>query len=136
MKPDRGAMSRRSAAAVLAAAIAWPRCAVAQECPMSMHAITRTLVAIVSDPCTALTIGHLCLNSLNTGETNPEGLAKKIVNDSGCSDLRSELDIRRRISSHVRHEFARGIVLNVDGWILSPTEARLYALAALARAEV
>jgi hypothetical protein len=131
MKP--GAISRRSAAAVLAAAIAWPRGAVAQECPMSTQAIMQILVAIVSEPCTALTIGHLCLNSLDAAEFNPEVLAKTIANHSGCNGLRSEQDIRRRISSHVRHEFTEGIVLNVDGWILSRTETRLYALAALAR---
>ena len=134
MKPGRGAMSRRSAAAVLAAAIAWPRGAVAQAGPMSMQAIMRILAAIVSEPGTALTIGQLCLNSLDAAERNPNVLAKEIAQDSGCLDLRSEQDIRRRISSHVRHEFAQGIVLNVDGWILSRTEARLYALAALARA--
>ena len=132
MKRDRGAMNRRSAAAVMAAVIAWPRGAIAQECPMSMQATMRILVAIVSEPCTALTIGNLCLNSLQPAETNPEALAKMIINDSGCNDLHNEQDIRRQISSHVRHEFAEGIVLNVDGWILSRTEARLYALAALA----
>jgi hypothetical protein len=129
-------MSRRSAAFVLVAAIAWPRGALAQECPMSMQAIVRILVTIVSEPCTAVTIGHLCLNSLDAAELSPESLATEIINDSGCNDFHSERDIRKRISCHVQHEFAEGIVLNVGGWILSRTEARLYALAALARTGV
>ncbi len=39
--------------------------------------------------------------------------------------------IRDRISNRVRKDFAEEAVISVDGWVLSLTEARLYALAAL-----
>lgn len=35
------------------------------------------------------------------------------------------------LQSRVRHEYARGEVVRVSGWVLSVTEARLYALVAL-----
>ena len=35
------------------------------------------------------------------------------------------------LSSRVRDDFGAGRVLLVDGWVLSETEARIYALAAL-----
>ena len=43
----------------------------------------------------------------------------------------SRAELRTAISRQVRHDFELGRVAEVDGWILSVTEARLCALAAL-----
>jgi hypothetical protein len=40
------------------------------------------------------------------------------------------------VLQRVRQDFVDGAIVNVDGWILSATEARLYGLVALAREEV
>jgi hypothetical protein len=36
--------------------------------------------------------------------------------------------LRRRVDRRIRADFAAGRVVSVDGWVLSRTEARLYAL--------
>ncbi len=53
----------------------------------------------------------------------------------GCDPAQtSRADLRRAISHQVRDDFAQGRVVQVDGWVLSATEAQLCGLAALARA--
>jgi len=42
-------------------------------------------------------------------------------------------DIGRRLSGRIRQDFAIGRTVMIEGWVLSLTETRLYALAALAR---
>jgi len=39
--------------------------------------------------------------------------------------------IRRQLANQVRHDFVKGAMVDVDGWLLSVTEARVYALIAL-----
>jgi hypothetical protein len=39
--------------------------------------------------------------------------------------------VRRRIANPVRHDFVEGAVVSIEGWLLSLTEARLYALIVL-----
>ncbi len=53
----------------------------------------------------------------------PEG--RQTVRDASNDELRALL------AASVRSDFDEERVVNVDGWVLSPTEARLYALAAL-----
>jgi hypothetical protein len=43
----------------------------------------------------------------------------------------SDAEIRRRVSARIREDYAAGDTVRVRGWILSRTEARLCALAAL-----
>jgi hypothetical protein len=43
----------------------------------------------------------------------------------------SEAELRLAVSASIRNDFARETSVRVQGWILSRTEARLYALAAL-----
>ncbi len=45
--------------------------------------------------------------------------------------MKSKEAVRRRIANQVRLDFAQGAVVSVDGWLLSLTEARVYALVAL-----
>jgi len=45
--------------------------------------------------------------------------------------LAAPVDNAALLQQRVRHEYARGEVARVSGWVLSVTEARLYALVAL-----
>ena len=45
----------------------------------------------------------------------------------------SRAGLRRRLRARQRHDFAGGVTVIVDGWILSRTEARLCAAVALLR---
>ena len=53
----------------------------------------------------------------------PEG--RRTVQEASTDELRALL------AASVRSDFEEERVVKVDGWVLSPTEARLYALAAL-----
>lgn len=75
---------------------------------------------------------HLGASCLQQGllEPSPETLAAKIETALG-KPPRTLCAARRRLATVVGDEFARREWLRVDGWWLSRTEARLYALAAL-----
>jgi hypothetical protein len=45
--------------------------------------------------------------------------------------MKTKQAVGHRIANQVCRDFAEGIVVCVDGWLLSLTEARLYALASL-----
>ena len=66
----------------------------------------------------------------------PKQVAGAIMRSVPCDQdaLKSPEVLRQRICDCVRAEFARGAVVNIDGWILSVTEARLYALVTLVAA--
>ena len=53
----------------------------------------------------------------------PEG--RRTVRDASDDELRSLL------AASVRSDFEQDRIVEVDGWVLSPTEARLYALTTL-----
>jgi hypothetical protein len=40
----------------------------------------------------------------------------------------SDADLRSLLEARIRADFEDGKVVDVDGWVLAPTEARLYAL--------
>jgi hypothetical protein len=76
----------------------------------------------------------MCLKSVMVGARTTEDLANAIIVATECDKeaLKSMQTLRQRISNRVRNDFAEGAVINVEGWVLSVTEAHLYALAALA----
>lgn len=51
--------------------------------------------------------------------------------DASAAITRDPQQIIAALQQLVRHEYAHGEAEAVDGWILSVTEARVYALAAL-----
>jgi hypothetical protein len=91
------------------------------------------LLALLDDPPSAKTIGTACLSTLAPSERTPGQLIAAICARAALvpDDLASP-DLGRRISDRVRRDFAQGAVVQVDGWFLSVTEARLYALTAAA----
>lgn len=70
------------------------------------------------------------------GEADAQHLATTITADLRCRNCDprrvSRARLRRGIAAQVRADFAHGRVVDVDGWVLSATEARLCGLAALA----
>jgi hypothetical protein len=128
-------LSRRTASAVLAGAIAWPCLgASAQPAPTQATNVAHDLIlSIFEDPKSACEIGAACLKLMVEGANTSEHLVNAIVGAPECDHemLRNAQALKQRISNRVRRDFTEGAVVNADGWVLSVTEARLYALAAL-----
>jgi len=128
-------LSRRTASAVLAGAIAWPYLgASAQQVPTeATNAAHDLLLSVFEDPKSACEIGTACLKLMVEGANAAEQLVNAIV---GAPEYDHEVlcntqALKQRITNRVRRDFTEGAVVNADGWVLSVTEARLYALAAL-----
>ena len=51
--------------------------------------------------------------------------------ECGAEITKMEQAVRSCIATRVNHDFAKGAVVNIEGWLLSRTEAHLYALVAL-----
>ena len=128
-------LSRRSASAVLAGAIAWPCLgAAAQLVPSQTTKVAHDLLlSIFEDPKSACEIGAECLKLLGDEPNTPDHLVNAIVGAPECDHvtLRDAQALRQHISNRIYRDFSEGTVVNAEGWVLSVTEARLYALAAL-----
>jgi hypothetical protein len=123
-----GFFTRRRVLAFLASACggvaSW---ASARSDTASLHS---RLVALFTDPGSARTIGLAYLRTVGEAEASPERLVQAI---SGASEaVMASSELKRVIGARIRSDFAEGAIVTVDGWMLSRTEARLCALAALA----
>jgi len=79
------------------------------------------------------TIGKACLAALPAVEASKEPLTRVLLGDvqaagGDCSSARALAQAIRELS---RDDFRCGRLATVDGWMLSLTETRVYALAAL-----
>lgn len=79
------------------------------------------------------TIGKACLAALPAVEASKVSLARMLLGDvqaagGDCSSARALAQAIRELS---RDDFRCGRIVTVDGWMLSLTETRVYALAAL-----
>jgi hypothetical protein len=90
------------------------------------------LLAVLNDPRSARVIGRAYLRTLPAAERTAGHLVRAISADNTRGPRCPTSNLPRLINDSVRHDFAAGAVVAVDGWVLSRTEARLYALAALA----
>ena len=90
-------------------------------------------MGVFESPRNAYAIGSACLRSLPSNGNSAEQLTNEILvaAEIDFQAPKSTRVIRDRISNRVRKDFAEEAVISVDGWVLSLTEARLYALAAL-----
>ena len=129
-------ISRRAANALLASGLAWACLGVGtQQMPSHCAKVAQdALISIFENSRSAYEIGSMCLKSMMVGAKTTEDLANAIIVATECDKeaLKSMQTLRQRISNRVRNDFAEGAVINVEGWVLSVTEAHLYALAALA----
>lgn len=78
-------------------------------------------------------IGEACLRALPASEASPDHLARLILVDLSisCGDCTSVVALRHSVKERSQDDFGRGRIVNVDGWMLSLTETRIYALSAL-----
>jgi hypothetical protein len=93
----------------------------------------RVLAEFCADlPCTDA-ISQACLRALPTDESSPQRLASLILGGMSSTSRRhlAAGTLHHAIRVQSRRDFARGDIVTVDGWMLSRTEVRLYALAAL-----
>jgi len=91
------------------------------------------LAKLCSDLRCAGPIGKACLRALPETEMSLERLAPLILIEvsSNNRDLSSVIGLRQAVREQTRYDFRDEKILNVDGWILSLTESRVYAMAAL-----
>ena len=125
-------LSRRSINALIVGATAW-LCSRGALSFLPTTTIKSLLLSILEKPGSAYAIGSAYLGSLPPHTRAADHLTNAIVCASGCDDetMRSKEALRKQISIRVRKDFAEGAVVIVAGWVLSETEARLYALAAI-----
>jgi hypothetical protein len=127
-------LSRRSVSAFLASAVVWP-CSGAASQPALNHpkSSRHMLLSLFGNPSSAYAIGAACLKSLPPNQSSPQQLTKAILAAAACDTetMKTKQAVGHRIANQVCRDFAEGTVVCVDGWLLSLTEARLYALASL-----
>jgi hypothetical protein len=92
---------------------------------------SRTFAAFLAGLGYSRTIGEACLKALPAVEASKGCLTRAIFGDmldggGGCWSA-----LAQAIRERSRDDFRDGRIVTVDGWMLSLTETRLYALAAL-----
>jgi hypothetical protein len=125
--------SRRLVNALLAGAASWPGLALARPkaSPDAGVELSARLLGLFPDRARVAAIGAACLDALPANERSVAQLIDAIAAAAGCDAAMSEAALRAQLADRVRQDFATGAVISVDGWLLSATEARLYALAML-----
>jgi hypothetical protein len=92
------------------------------------------LVALLRRRDSAAEIGRAYLRS-GDEPADASAMAAAIARDAGIEPgeaaARDPLRLRRALALRTRRDFAEGRTVRVEGWILSRTEARLYAIASL-----
>ncbi len=125
--------SRRYLLATAGAGTAW---LLARAGESGLPAGEEPLGALCSDLGCPPSIGQACLEALPADEISKQSLARSILGDlgcqrGGCPPARVLACLARERS---RNDFRDGRIVRVDGWMLSRTETRLYALTALSQA--
>ncbi len=115
---------------LLAAAMLFGRRPLAR--PAERDALAKTLAGVVRRRADARILGRAYLSG-RPDEADPATLARLICGPAGEQVRRLDAsDLRLAVSERVRRDFHEGRTVVLHGWILSVTEARLYALTALA----
>ena len=92
------------------------------------------LAGLFADRASARAVGRASLRALG-GHTRASALVDEVA--AGLPDGRrtiaeaGEDDLRELLAARVRDDFRSGRIVDVQGWQLSRTEVRLYAIAAL-----
>jgi hypothetical protein len=79
------------------------------------------------------TLGKACLEALPAIETSIAGLTRLVLDgmEAADGDRWAARALAQAVRDRSREDFREGRIVNVDGWMLSLTETRVYALAAL-----
>ncbi|HLG87839.1 MAG TPA: hypothetical protein VKZ79_11670 [Alphaproteobacteria bacterium] len=83
---------------------------------LSRNSDIEELLGLLGDPNEARAIGEACAKAI--GETSARKIARTLPVDTSA------------LRARIREDFAKDRIIIADGWVLSATEARLYALAA------
>jgi hypothetical protein len=110
-----------------------PLWALRPAAPDVADGLAAKLASVFSDKESASFVGRACLPHLSApGDCRQ--LAERIgMSQSSSRAALAQADgpaLRQLLAEQQRHDFAAGRVINVQGWILSETEAQLYAFAA------
>jgi hypothetical protein len=130
-------LSRRLVNAFLASTIAWPFSRAVPSFLSKQLNLQKSfqclLLSLFGNLRSACAIGTACLNSLPQETSTTEQLANEILAAASCDTetMKSKETVRHQIANRVRDDFAQGAIISVDGWLLSLTEARVYALVTL-----
>jgi hypothetical protein len=92
------------------------------------------LASLFAHPDSARAVGVRYLADAGTGSTIDDlvdEVAAGIPGGRAAIARAGDEELREHLSSQIREEFGAGSVVDVRGWVLSATEARLYAIAAL-----
>jgi hypothetical protein len=132
------ALSRRNLiAAVIGAGAAWlsGQASYLAACGDRVHSKSRNvdLAALCSDLRCPETIRKACLRALPAAEVSRENLSRLVLADlsSAAEGWTSAIALKHSVRERSRDDFREGRIVIVDGWMLSLTETRVYALAAL-----
>lgn len=132
MRPGAVMQRRRGFMAGLASAAVLCGCGGAGRAGGSAGSLPRRLLAaVLPNLASAQAIGRAYLGAGRAGEASAERLMHLIFAGEPPAAIGTAA-FRTLISGRVQREFADGAVVRVDGWMLSVTEARLCALAAVA----
>jgi len=98
---------------------------------------SRTFAAFLGDLGYSRTIGEACLKALPAVEASKGCLTRAVFGnmleaDRECLSARA---LAQAVRERSRDDFRDGRIVTVDGWMLSLTETRVYALAALLAGE-
>jgi hypothetical protein len=108
----------------------WPRVADARF----ENTLAERLVGVFREPARAARVGRVYL-AAHPEAGNVDWLTADLVGDlrqRGCAPERSSCaSLRTALSRQVHEDFTGGRVVQVDGWFLSATEAKLCGMAAL-----
>jgi hypothetical protein len=96
----------------------------------SMAAHTE-LITLCSDLRCSWRIGEACRLALSPSQTWPSSLVQAILADIESPGHPAPNELAHALMKRSRADFRERRVVSVDGWILSLTETRLYALAGL-----
>lgn len=129
--------SRRSLNALLGGAAAWSwngaLLPLTLTPPRDWNSLQYILLSLFENLRSAYAIGAACLKALPPSDSALQQLTNTIVAsvERNAEVMSTRQAVRHCIEDWVRRDFANGAIVSVEGWLLSATEARLYALVAL-----
>jgi hypothetical protein len=134
MTDDNARLTRRTTLSVLAAATGLAasglRPALATPLVSPDQALIDRVLRIFSNPHDARRVGFSCC--AQEGYSSQNGLVESIFG-SGRHRLAavSDAEVHGWLQDKIRQDFTEGRTVRVGGWVLSGTEAQVYALASM-----
>jgi hypothetical protein len=133
---DRRAFGGQVVSALLVGSIVWRSEYVGNELMSIYRRFPETVLppilrSLFAAPEKIDVIGNACLSALPEAERKRDRLSNILLHGVLRGTITTGENVRRLLAEQVRNDFATGAVLNVENWLLSLTETRVYALSAL-----